>query len=331
MTTRRLAISLGLTAALLGLPASALAQAGPEWLLGGRLGALKPSVSYESTITPDQPVAGQATDLGTVRHRLRGIAPLSQSERHEWAFFGRLEALDVDTRAILPSTGGAFPDALWDISAGLAGRFKLDNGWIVGGDLQVGSPADEPFASFDEMTLTADALLRVPWSAEWAGVFLLNYSKAREFAPDFPLPGFVLAYEPDRTLSVLAGVPFSAVRWSPFEKLEISASYFVVRTVRAQMSYRLLEPLRIFAGFDWDSQRFFRHDRLDDDHRLSVYEKRIGGGLRWDPTPNLFVEASGGYAFDRFWFEGEKYADRGYNRLDIGDGPYAQLRLGARF
>jgi hypothetical protein len=195
----------------------------------------------------------------------------------------------------------------------------------------VGSPSDKPFAGFDEMTLTADALLRVPWSKEWAGIFLLNYSKAREFAPDFPLPGFVLAYEPDRTLSVLAGVPFTSVRWTPIEGLDLSASYFIVRTIRAQASYRLVPALRLFAGFDWDSQRFFRHDRAEDDQRLSYYEKRVGGGLRWDPTPNLFAEASGGYAFDRFWFEGEKYSDRSTNRLDIGSGPFVQLRLGVRF
>lgn len=302
------------------LPGVAAAQAGPEWLLGPEIGRAKFNLSYDSTLYPDQGISGETTDMGMIQHRVRGFAPLTQSDRHEWALFGGVKALDIDTRAILPTTRNAFPDGLWDISVGTAARWKLDSGWILGGNLQVGSPSDEPFASFEEMTLTADALLRVPWSKEWAGIFLLNYSTARDFAPDFPLPGFVLAYEPDRSVSALLGVPFSSFRWTPVEGLELSASYIVVRTVRAQVSYRLFSPLRLFAGFDWDSQRFFRCDRVNEDDRLSYYEKRLGGGLRWDPTPNLFAEASGGYAFDRLWFEGEKYSDRANNRLDIDDG-----------
>ena len=328
---RRPWIALGIIAALLALPSPARAQAGPEWLLGQEVGRLKFSLAYESTIYPDRGVAGQATDLGMVQHRLRGVAPLLQSDRFEWALFGGLKALDLGTRAILPTTGGPFPGTLWDVSLGTAARGKLENNWIVGGDLIVGSPSDEPFASFEEMTLTADAFLRIPWSKEVAGIFLLNYSKGREFAPDFPLPGFILAYEPGRDLNLLIGMPFSSLRWAPIKDLELSLSYILVRTVRAQVSYRWLEPLRVYAGFDWDSQRFFRHDRTDDDQRLSYYEKRVGGGLRWEPSLNIFAEASGGYAFDRLWFEGEKYADRSHNRLDIGDGPYVQLRIGFRF
>lgn len=331
MRARPLPITLGLLALLLCLPRTGLAQAGPEWLLRPTLGGLQPSLSAESALSPDRGVAGQAADFGLVRHRLRGIAPLTQSPQHEWALFGRLEELDIDTRALLPTTGEAFPDALWDLGLGTAARRRLDNGWILGGALQVGSPSDRPFASLDEVTLSADAFLRVPWSTAWAGIALLNYSTGREFAPELPLPGFALAYEPDRQLSVLAGIPFSSIRWAPTGGLELTAAYLLLRTVRAQVSLRLLEPLRVFAGFDWESQRFFRHDRQRDEDRLTAYEKRIGGGLRWDPTPRLFAEASGGYAFDRFWFEGEKYRDRDVNRLELGDGPYLQLRLGVRF
>ncbi len=331
MATRWWPIALCILTCGFSLPGVAVAQAGPEWLLGPEIGKGKFALSYDSTLYPERSVSGQAADMGIIQHRVRGFAPLSQSDRHEWSLFGGVKALDIDTQAILPTTRDAFPGALWDISVGTAARWKLDNGWIVGGDLQVGSSSDEPFASAEEMTLTADALLRIPWSKEWAGIFLLNYSKAREFAPDFPLPGFIMAYEPGRELSVLAGIPFSSIRWTPIENLELSASYLLMRTVRAQVSYRLFSPLRVFAGFDWESQQFFRHDRVNDDHRLSYYEKRVGAGLRWDPTPNLFAEASGGYAFDRFWFEGEKYNDRSFNRLDIGDGPYVQLRVGVRF
>ena len=43
------------------------------------------------------------------------------------------------------------------------------------------------------------------------------------------------------------------------------------------------------------------------------------------------VELSGGWAFDRFYFEGESYSDRRENRVEIGDGPFAVLRVAFRF
>jgi hypothetical protein len=53
--------------------------------------------------------------------------------------------------------------------------------------------------------------------------------------------------------------------------------------------------------------------------------------VRWDITRNVFLEASGGYAFDRFWFEGQSYEDRDQNRINIDSGPIFMLRLSGRF
>jgi len=43
------------------------------------------------------------------------------------------------------------------------------------------------------------------------------------------------------------------------------------------------------------------------------------------------VTISGGYSFDRFFFEGESYAaDRTDNRIDVGDGPFLAVRVGMK-
>ena len=42
-------------------------------------------------------------------------------------------------------------------------------------------------------------------------------------------------------------------------------------------------------------------------------------------------QALGGWAFDRFFFEGDRYEDRGFNRLEIADGPFLRIQLGVRF
>lgn len=316
----------GLVGTLLGL---ASAQQQLESVLRSSVGDMKVGLFYDGTLYPDRAVRGQNTDMGLNQHRVRLVAPVLQDkDRFEWSVSGGVTALFVDTDAVLPDAGVAFPDELWDVGVGTAARWKLENGWIVGGNLGLRSASDRPFNSLDETALSAGVTLRVPWRDHFAWIGGLRYSTLGELP--FPLPTVALAYEPGPHLQVVAGIPF-AVRWRPADAWELSASYALLRTIHAQVGYRLAAPLRLYAGFDWDNQRFFRHDRADTDARLSYYEKRVSAGIRWDITRTVSLDASGGYAFDRFWFEGEDYGDRHINRLDLGDGPFATLRLGVRF
>jgi hypothetical protein len=316
-----------------GLAAAGIASAqqGPEGLFRRTVGDLKVVPFYEGTLYPDRPVSGQGTDMGMSQHRVRLVVPLFQEkDRFEWAALGGVKLLSVDTGAILPDTGEAFPDRLWDVDFGTAARWKLENGWILGGAVTVRSASDAPFATIHETAIQADALLRVPWRDSLAWIFLLNYSTLREILPDIPLPGVALAYEPGPYLRLLVGMPFT-VRWIPIDGLEFSATYVILRTVRSRASYRIIGPFSVYAGFEWDSQRFFRSDRSEEDARLTYYEKRVGGGIRWNVTPVVYLDAGGGYAFDRFWFEGKTYQDRHTNRIDLADGPFAMLRAGVQF
>ena len=52
--------------------------------------------------------------------------------------------------------------------------------------------------------------------------------------------------------------------------------------------------------------------------------------MRFD-LRHFFAELNGGWAFDRFYFEGESYSDRRENRIDVGDGPWGAFRVGLRF
>jgi hypothetical protein len=319
-----LACSIGLA-----LVADVAAQQEFEGFFRSSVGDLKFRAFYNGTLYPDRSVSGQNTEMGLSRHQLRLFAPLLQEKDHfEWSVVGGVTALFVDSGAILPDTGQAFPDGLWDVGFGTTVRWKLENGWIVGGHLGVESASDRPFNSIDETSINTVASLRVPWQESLAWIFGIYYSNLGEFP--YPLPSVALAYEPGRHLQVLAGLPL-AIRWAPTGALEFFASYYLVRNIRARASYRLMGPVWLYAGFDWDNQRYFRHDRSDTDARLTYYEKRVSAGIRWDVTRIVSLDASGGYAFDRFWFEGETYSDRNFNRLDLADGPFAMLRLSVRF
>jgi hypothetical protein len=87
----------------------------------------------------------------------------------------------------------------------------------------------------------------------------------------------------------------------------------------------------VWAGFDWTNDRYLLAGRDDEDDRLFYYEKRGRAGVIIGLARQVFGELAGGYAFDRFYFQGEGYDDRHRNRLDVGSGPFATARLGLRF
>jgi hypothetical protein len=201
----------------------------------------------------------------------------------------------------------------------------------VGPSFEFGSPSDKPFASGDEILVNASGYLRIPRNEQSAWLVLVNFSNNRDFLANVPIPGFAYAYRPDQKLTLVGGIPFSMVRWRPADRWTVEGSFFIPRTAFAKLSYQLTDPLQLYAAFDWTNQRYFRHERRDDDDRLFYFQKRALAGARWQIDPDCFLDLSGGWAFDRFWFEGEDYGDRGDNRIDISDGPVMQMRFVLKF
>lgn len=306
-----------------------------------RVGELEASADYQNRSYFNQRTDQADADMQMTDHDLKVLLPVWQNDTDELAVTGRFKSLHLDTEALLPPTWKLndpgtwsyepFPDHLWDVRLGAGYRHKLDNGWIIGGQLEVGWPSDRPFNSFDDVAINANAFLRVPRGQRDAWLFFLNYANNREFWPHVPIPGVAYSWEPDDKLRALLGVPFSNLRYQPFEQLLLEASYFVPRTVSTKVSYLPVKPVRLYTGFEWSNQRFFRHDREDEDERLFYYEKRLQGGVRWDITEKIYVDVGGGFAFDRFWFEGEEYGDRGDSRINVGDGPFLAARVGITF
>ena len=122
----------------------------------------------------------------------------------------------------------------------------------------------------------------------------------------------------------------SASEYKPLESLTLEALYVPVRRVRARVTWQIVQPLRAYVGFDWDHDHFYRADREDKSDKIFYYEKRLTAGLRFD-LRHVGFEVSGGYALDRFYYEGESYSDRNDNRIDVGAGPFVVGRVNIRF
>jgi hypothetical protein len=315
-------------------PRTLPAQMSPGlWLSPDTVGRLSPRVDYDARKYWSEGVEEQDRQMGFTVHKLTTWLPIDQSPSHEWGLSARMEAWDMDTGARLPDTGNRFPEHLYDPAIGLTFRRKLDIGWLAGGNVEVSSPTDSNlFGAAEELAVTANAFLRIPAGRRNAWLVMMNISNRRDFLPWVPIPGGGFWWEPTEDLQLLIGAPFSSIRYQPLDWLTLEAYYALVRTVHAKVSAKLWDlPVTVYGAFDWDHDAFLREDRTSERNKLFYYEKTVSTGVRWDINENVYVDVSGGYAFDRFWFEGEDWNERDENRIKFGDGFFAGARLGVSF
>jgi len=293
-----------------------------------RVGSMPLTASYRASWFPDEPVRNQGTNLGYFRQDLSASAPLWQDSRNEWSVHLNLREETFHTGAILPNTNQPFPNDLWDVRLGTGYRYLFDNGWIMGGNVSIGSASDQPFHSINEMTASVNAFLRVPSGDHNAWMFSLAYSPTSQLA--FPIPGVAFLWAPDPSFQALLGVPTS-LTWRPIEDLTLQFNYMLLTTVNARATYRLLPGLRAYVAFAMNNESYFRVGRVDVKDRLFYYDDRVFGGLVLVLGQNMSLDLSGGYVFNRYYFEGHGLQDDGFNRIDVGDGPYLGLQFQVRY
>ncbi len=320
-----------LLAALLGLTGLAAGQGAPmDWLRVDTLGRRGAELEIDSEYACSQgtdPSGGMGWWQGEV-----GLSmPLLQREdRHDLSLALQVEQMTLDSSVRLPQVGAPFPDHLWDVGTGLVGRTDTEWG-LMGLSAIVHSPSDRPFEQAEDVELAALAFWRIEQSDELAWLVMLGYDGPIRFDNDPPLPGAALMYTPGRQLQLGAGVPLSWVVWRPIETVTLSGFYLLPRTIATRAAWQCAGPVTLFAGFSWDNRAYYRHDRADDEDALTLYEKRLAAGVEWALSEHISLEAQVGFAFDRFWFEGEDYDDRGDDRIDLGDGPFTALTLRVSF
>jgi hypothetical protein len=294
----------------------------------GVVGQLPLFASYRGTWFPDQPVSGQPTKLGFLQEDLTVSVPCYQDCRNEVSFTTNVRGEFFNTGAVLPDTRQPFPDELWNIRFGANYRHLFDNGWIAGVNASFGSASDKPFNSVNELTESVAAFLRVPSGDRNAWLFTLAYSPNSELP--VPIPGVAYVWQPTDNFRANLGLPFQ-IWYRPMPDLTLDFSYMLVRTVHARATYRLCDGLRAHVGFDWSNESYFLAGREDSRERFFYYDKRVTAGLQYVFNRHASLDLFGGYAFDRFYFEGVSYSDNHQNRVDVGDGPFLGLQFQARW
>jgi hypothetical protein len=294
-------------------------------LLSPTLGNMPVRASLGFTWYPSEDVHVQPTSLAEYREDFAISAPIWQNDRNEWSLSANLRAEEFNTGAILPTTLQAFPDQLIDVRFGTSYRHEFDNDWIAGIGGSFGSASDQPFHSVNELTAGVNAFLRVPQGDRNAWLFTISYSTNSQV--NIPIPGVAYLWVPSDYFQAVVGFPFASVNYRPTDDLTLSLSYALLTTVHARATYRLTAPLRIYAAFDWDNENYFRVGREDVHDRFFYYEKRASVGMQYTLGPRANLDFSGGWAFDRFYFEGRSLSDDDNNRVDVDAGPYVSLKL----
>ena len=241
---------------------------------------------------------------------------------------GGVRNLFTDTAAVLPDTGQPFPENLWDVHLGLRYARQLGDGWIAGGGVSIGSASDHPFAGISEMYVSMNAMLRIPQGEHNAWILSLMYAPTSEL--NFPIPGVAFSYNPSPQFHANIGLPFM-VMWRPTDAWQFQASYMLIHTIHLKALYRFTRRLSAFAAYDWSNESYALLDRPAEDDRFFLYDERVSMGLQWSPVRHWTASVSAGYVFDRYMFEGTSLFSSGINRLNLGDGPFAALNLGARY
>jgi hypothetical protein len=288
-------------------------------------------LGYRTTIFPDEPVKNQPTNLGYFQERLDVSLPICQDSQNEWTASVGVMAEFFHTSAILPDTGGHFPDELWNIHFGTGYRHLFDNGWIGGVNIHTGSASDQPFSTIHEMIIGGNLFLRVPQGEHNAWLFTLNYSTNSEVLNTFPIPGVAYFYAPTPWFQATVGFPFASVVYRPTDDLTLNLSYALLTTVHAKATYRLGQRSRVYAAFDMNNENYFLAERQDNRDRFFYYDDRFTVGWQWVLRPRCSLDLFGGYVFDRYYFEGRKLNDRNDNRIDVGSGPLAGLQFNVSF
>jgi hypothetical protein len=312
-------------------PVPVAAQAELQMWLNPEMGKQIPRADYRLTFYPDRAVEHQEAHFGWEEHRVSMFMPLYQDSKDEWALAAKGLFLDIDTSAHFPDTGGRFPSELWDVSAGISYRHKFDNSWTAGVALTIGSASDKPFNSWDEMYLRFATLLLVPQGERNSWIFTLIYATDEKiFGENVPIPGVAYAWRPSDWFTAVIGVPFSMIEVKPFENFTLSAEYYPFWTVRTRATWEIFRPLRAYIGWQWDSDHYYRADRVEKPDKLFYREMRAYAGVRFD-LRNIGFEVTGGYSFNRFFFEGEGYSDRDDNRIDLGNSWLVVGKINLRF
>jgi hypothetical protein len=296
----------------------------------GLLSAQYGMPGYGMLWMPAEKVLDQPTDLSLIRQDLSIFAPIYHEGADTAAVGLGIRNTLFFTDAILPTSGQPFPDALWDIQAGVAYSHQWDNGWTTGAVVSAGSASDQPFTQNNTLVASLAMYTTFPTVGRDAWILGFSYIPTSDFPYPLPIAGYY--WEPSDTLMVNIGLPFF-MKYRFLDQWMLDLFWVPIRTVSARLTWQSTEfpRARAYAAFNWSNEAHFLADRTDDSDRFYGFEKRATGGVQFDLWWRLRLDVFAGYVFDRFYFVGKQYSDRNNDRVNVQSGVFVGFQLRLQF
>jgi hypothetical protein len=171
------------------------------------------------------------------------------------------------------------------------------------------------------------AFLKIPVGEHNAWLFSLMYSPTGEL--NFPIPGVAFYWQPADNFNATIGIPMK-VWWRPVEDLTIEASYMPLTTVKGKVSYHLWGGISVYTAYESGNASYFLYNSPDSRDRFFYFDQRVVSGLKMEFGRQGILDLSGGYAFDRHYFEGITSSDTS-NRVNVQSGALLSLMFEWRF
>ena len=288
--------------------------------VGGPNGPAVLALTDRASWIPNQRVTSQGTEFGMVKESLGLSVPLYRDGPNTVGATAGVGATIFTGNAIVPETGLPFPDTVWNIHFGMNYSHLFANNWFATLGASIGSSSDKPFENWSQVNLGIHAMLRIPSGERNAWLISLAYSPLGQLS--FPVPGLAFLWWPDDWLRMNIGLPFQ-VTITPDRDWQFTASYMLLTNIHTQLSYRVAPKVRIYAGYDWGSEGFHLAEDTNPRERFQYYEMKVNVGTKvvWG---QFRFDVSGGYAFDRFFAQGNG-AFGSHNQVAIAPGPYVAL------
>lgn len=247
------------------------------------------------------------------------------TERGATAVGFEYKLLDLDTG------DDALPTRLVDTSAAVGFGLGTWRDWSLAGTVGVGFAGDTPFTSDEAWYAKANLIAHRKLDDRRSVQLGLNFDGNRAIWPDVPLPIAAYNEKISDTFRYSVGFPLSSVQWQPADRLTLEASTVAFFSFNAEARYRLLERVRLFAGYE-SERTGFHHDEDLDNRRLFYQEQRLEAGVRLKPEqlPGSQLVIAGGYAFDREFERGFDVRDLDTVR-EVSDEPFVRIGLDLTF
>lgn len=279
---------------------------------------------------PARPVSGQGAKMSLFDPHAGLTLPVWTSADQGVFATASARGLFAGGGAVFPDTLTPFPNSLWEVQAGGAYIQQVATGESWGLCLAAGSASDRPFHTIHEATVSGLAFWRSQTESNNAWLVYVVSTTNGQVGQNIPIPGAAYEFHSDRLDGVI-GLPFLSLTYRPTDVLQLDLNYAAITDVRARASWLVADPVRVFAGFAWDSESWLPADRPDHRQQLFYYEKRLEGGLVWALREHFDFVLTGGYAFDRYFLESRGFTLKGHNHLALAPGPFVALQLDVHY